>query len=205
MLLIGILTVLIEIQLASSQIPAVCSDANSLENSICCPDTDDGVCGQASGCGACVSLNLPGYSNETTDVRRNWPHYFTQICQCNGNYGGYDCSRCRYGYYGSDCSQKQVLPRRPIHEYTDEDWNEFIQIIRMSKTYQSDYMVVLEEARPGTSNLSMYNISLYNLFVWLHHTAARDSADPGMVTMLYLDLLSAPTVLKINCTRNKIL
>ena len=55
-----------------------------------------------------------------------------------------------FGYYGSDCSQKQVLPRRPIHEYTDKEWNEFIQIVWMSKTYQSDYVVVLEESRPGT-------------------------------------------------------
>ena len=164
---------------ASSQIPTACSDANSLENAICCPDTGDGVCGQASGRGLCVSLNQPGYSNESTDVRVNWPHYFTQICQCNGNYGGYDCGRCRYGYYGSDCSQKQVLPRRPIHEYTDKEWNEFIQILRLSKTYQSDYVVILEESRSGTSNLSISNISIYNMFVWLHHFAAKDSSFPG--------------------------
>ena len=167
------------IQSASSQIPATCSDARSLENSICCPDTGEGVCGQDSGRGLCVPLNQPGYSTESTDVRRNWPHYFTQVCQCNGNYGGYDCGRCRYGYYGSDCSQKQVLPRRPIHEYTDEEWNEFIEIIRLSKTYQSDYVVILEEARPGTSNVSMSNISLYDMFVWLHHFAAKDSGAPG--------------------------
>ena len=167
------------IQPASSQIPAACSDASSLENSVCCPDTGEGVCGQASGRGLCVPLNQPGYSNETTDVRVNWPHYFTQVCQCNGNYGGYDCGRCRFGYYGSDCSQKQILPRRPIHEYTDEELNEFIQIIRMSKTYQSDYVVVLEELRPGTSNLTISNISLYNMLVWLHHFASKDSGVPG--------------------------
>ena len=181
---IGVLTVtallLIVIEPASSQIPAACSDANSLENSICCPDTGgDGACGQAAGRGLCVSLNQPGYSSESTDVRRNWPHYFTQVCQCNGNYGGYDCGRCAYGYYGADCSQKQVLPRRPIHEYTDEDWNEFIQIVQMSKTYPSDYVVILEESRPGTSNVTVSNISLYNLFVWLHHFASKDSGVPG--------------------------
>ena len=163
----------------SSQIPAACSDANSLENSICCPDSGDGVCGQASGRGHCVSLNQPGYSTESTDVRRNWPHHFTQVCRCNDNYGGYDCSRCTYGYYGSDCSQKQVLPRRPIHEYTDKEWSKFIQITRLSKSYQSDYVVILEESKPGTSNLSISNISLYNLFVWLHHFAAKDSGLPG--------------------------
>ena len=51
----------------------------------------------------------------------------------------------------------------------------------MSKTYQSDYVVILEESRPGTSNLSMSNISIYNMLVWLHHSASRDAnlGDPG--------------------------
>ena len=40
-------------------------------------------------------------------------------------------------------------------------------------------MVVLEEAVPGTKNLSMTNISLYKFFVWLHHYAAKDSVTPG--------------------------
>ena len=40
-------------------------------------------------------------------------------------------------------------------------------------------MVVLEEAVPGTTNLSMTNISLYNLFVWMHHYAAKDSVTLG--------------------------
>ena len=40
-------------------------------------------------------------------------------------------------------------------------------------------MVVLEEAIPGTANLTMTNVSLYNLFVWLHHYAAKDSLTLG--------------------------
>ena len=43
---IGIVTaVLLAIQFlpASSQIPAACSDASSLDNSICCPDTGEGI------------------------------------------------------------------------------------------------------------------------------------------------------------------
>ena len=40
-------------------------------------------------------------------------------------------------------------------------------------------MVVLEEAVPGTTNLSMTNISLYNLYVWMHHYAAKDAFTIG--------------------------
>ena len=174
------------LQETSAQIPTACSDPQSLENAICCPTTANGICGESANRGQCVPLTLPpGYSNETTDVRSNWPHYFTRGCRCNGNFGGYDCSRCRYGYYGEDCSKSQVLPRRSIHEYTDEDWNEFNEILNLAKTYQSEYTVILEEQEPGTSNHTMVNISVYDLFVWLHHYGAKDSLNPGTYGYLY--------------------
>ena len=141
--------------------------------------TSDGVCGQSANRGQCVTLTPPqtGYSDNITDVRANWPHYFTRACQCNGNFGGYDCSRCKFGYYGEDCSQFQVLPRRSIHEFSDEDWNEFNEILQVAKTYPSEYMVILEEQKPGTVNLSMTNVSLYDLYTWVHHYAAKDAFD----------------------------
>ena len=167
-------------QFTIAQIPTVCTDRESLENSICCPTTEDGVCGANSNRGACVSLNLPNYSNETSDVRRNWPHYFTQACQCNGNYAGYDCSRCKFGYIGFDCSKRRVLPRRPIRELTDEDWITFNDIIRKTRTYDSGYTAVLEESTPGNASLVMTNLSLYHFYIWIHHLTARDSLHPDL-------------------------
>ena len=105
----------------------------------------------------------------------------TQVCRCNGNYSGYDCSRCKFGHYGPDCSQSQVFPRRPIASYTDEEWEELIEIIQLLRSHDSGYTVILEESFPGDSSLLMTNITLYKLYVWLHHYAAKDSADfsPG--------------------------
>ena len=103
----------------------------------------------------------------------------TQVCRCNGNYSGYDCSRCKFGHYGPDCSQSQVLPRQPIASYNDEEWKEFIEIIQMLRTHDSDYTVVLEETTPGNSGLVTSNITLYKVYVWLHHFAAKDSISPG--------------------------
>ncbi|XP_065896090.1 tyrosinase-like [Dysidea avara] len=157
------------------QIPIACSDVTSLENLACCPATSDGVCGQDASKGQCTELNLPGYDRSSVDARHNWPHYFTRICKCNGNYSGYGCNRCKFGHYGPDCSQSHVLPRRPIANYTDSDWADFIDTIVQSRSFDSGYMVVLEEAAPGTTNLSMTNISLYNFYVWMHHYAAKDS------------------------------
>ena len=66
-------------QCTVGQIPTVCADEDSLENLRCCPTTDDGVCGEDASRGECVQLNLDGYSTNTTDVRGNWPHYFTHV------------------------------------------------------------------------------------------------------------------------------
>ena len=62
-----------------AQIPAACADEESLENLRCCPATADGVCGEDADQGECVELNIEGYSRNTTNVRDNWPHYFTHV------------------------------------------------------------------------------------------------------------------------------
>ena len=168
------------LQSVDSQIPAVCTDAESLWTLTCCPNQ----CGANEGRGECAKLDLPNYSMTSTDVRENWPHYFTQGCKCNGNYGGYDCSVCKYGYYGTTCNLTQVLPRKSIQQLTEQEWREYIEILKMARTYQSDYKIVLGEYTPGTTNINMSNITLYNLFVWQHHFAAKNSECNGKFTDL---------------------
>lgn len=166
---------------AVAQIPTVCTDGQSLANSVCCPITADGECGSSANRGSCVNLDTAafGYNSSTTNVRVNWPHYYTRVCRCNDNYAGYDCSQCKFGYYGSDCSKKQVLPRRPIREYNGADWAKYNSILRKTRTYDSGYSVVLEEATPGTTNLTMTNVSLFHLYIWIHHYTAKDSQNPN--------------------------
>ena len=84
-----------------------------------------------------------------------------------------------FGHYGPDCSQSKALLLQSLATYTDSDWTAYIDTILQSRSFDSGYMVVLEEAVPGTTNLHMTNISLYNLFVWLHHYAAKDSVTIG--------------------------
>ena len=60
------------------QIPTTCADDDSLEN-LCCPTKVDGVCGENANRGQCVSLNITGYSLNTTNVRDNWPHFYTHV------------------------------------------------------------------------------------------------------------------------------
>ena len=65
---------------------------------------------------------------------------------------------------------------------TDEDWVEFNDVIRATRTYDFGYRAVLEESVPGNASLVMTNITLYQFFVWMHHYTAKDSLhpDPGI-------------------------
>ena len=162
-----------------AQIPTACANVQSLESLMCCPTSVDGVCGEDAGRGSCEKINLDQYSKETTNVRVNWPHYYTRVCRCNGNFAGYDCSRCKYSYYGSQCNQKMILPRKSVREFTDEEWNDFIHILRLTRSRDSGYRFVLQETRPGNANLSMTNTSLYDSFTWLHHYATKDTINPN--------------------------
>lgn len=153
---------------ANAQIPTACADQNSLENSICCPITADGVCGVSTNRGLCVTLNFAGYDMAAKQVMCV-THYYTQICRCNGNFGGYNCSRCEFGYYGSDCSEFQVLPRPPARDLSDADWADFVSIMKMPKTYDSDYHAVLEESKPGNASIPTASLTIFNYYAWIHH------------------------------------
>ena len=156
------------LQGVSAQIPADCTDAESLRTLTCCPNT----CGEADGRGICANIDHPAHNMTTPNVRANWPHYFTRACSCTGNYWGYDCSRCKYGYYGDNCSQNQTRPRQSIQQL---EWSDYIQILKQTRNYPSGYVVVLREAPPMNTSLQTEPVTLYELFVWLHHYAAKDS------------------------------
>ena len=162
-------------QTVTSQIPSVCADDSSLTNKECCPNS----CGGEER-GTCEDIDLPDtYSDTSTNVRSNWPHYFTRACACKENYAGVDCTRCKYGYRGDDCMTKVSEPRRDLLDLTSAEWTKYHDALKMARRDSSGYKIILEEAPPGTSNLACEDISLYSLFIWLHHYAAKDSECEG--------------------------
>ena len=50
------------------------------------------------------------------------------------------------------------------------------EIINMTRTYDSGYVAVLEETTPGSTSLNTASMTLYGMFIWLHHYASKDSA-----------------------------
>ena len=176
----GVVLTMMMFQPSNGQFPTACMDDTSLQNRRCCPDN----CGGNRG--TCTNINIErptGQYNNLT-VRNNWPHYFTDVCSCIGNYAGFDCSRCKYGYHGSNCNEKIVLPRRSISELTPQEWDEYINTLIMSKSHQSGYFVFLEEPTGPNHDLRTLNKtvanSLYDLFIWQHHYAAKDNNDNAL-------------------------
>ena len=163
------------LQYSNGQFPVECMDDVSLQSRRCCPSS-------CNNRGTCTDLNLdlaslPSQFDSTT-VRNNWPYYFTHVCVCNGNYSGFDCSRCKYGYYGNNCSEKIVLDRRSISNLTNSEWTEYITILKNAKNVDSGYFVFLEEPTGPTTDLTTLpktTVKLYDLFIWQHHYAAKDN------------------------------
>ena len=178
-MLFTVLIALVGIQTSTAQFPTKCMDTASLNDKRCCPDE----CGSEDGRGVCASIDLPA-SIDKLSVRDAWPYYFDHICICNNNFAGYNCSRCKYGYYGVNCSRSKVVERRPISDYSSQEWEDYVNILAMTKSYNSDYMVFLEEPQSSSdrSKLPQASITLYDLFVWQHHYPAKDSENKGMIT-----------------------
>ena len=169
-----------------AQIPAVCANNANLQARECCPTTPSGVCGGSRG--SCVSVSTlckTDYDNPmlsssddpnndyTTDGRFNWPsQIFDRVCQCNGNYGGYDCLDCKFGYGGNDCNNKLTnRVRRSIATLSD-DWPAYIEQLKKAKHRPySRYKVYIGGNLQNEA--SYVNVSLYDTFAWIHHYVSR--------------------------------
>lgn len=157
-------------------------NTGSLMEKECCPDFNGrGKCGEQDGRGKYGEI---GSVDDTVSVRDGWPYYYQRICMCTGNYAGYDCGRCRYGHYGEDCNNFTIIERRPISEFSPEDWKKYIDILNKSRMHDSDYMVFLREPEDESYKyditlLQPTPIKLYELFVWQHHYSAKDNENEG--------------------------
>jgi hypothetical protein len=173
----GVILTMIMFQPSIGQFPTACMDDTSLQTRTCCPNS----CGGSRGTCTNISIATPTGQYDNRTVRDNWPYYYTNVCRCNGNYAGFDCSRCKYGYHGSDCNNNTVLRRRPISELNEQEWTEYLNTLIMSKSHPSGYFVFLEEpSRPNQNIAALRKTtvnSLYDLFIWQHHYAAKNNND----------------------------
>lgn len=102
--------------LTMAQFPRECVAPEGLQSGQCCPSPTGAVgdeCGSSTGRGQCVAIAAdnrrhgPQYPYAGRDDRERWPlRFFNRTCQCNGNFSGYNCGRCRHGLTGPNCDQR---------------------------------------------------------------------------------------------------
>ncbi|MEQ2207159.1 5,6-dihydroxyindole-2-carboxylic acid oxidase [Xenoophorus captivus] len=169
-------SVLVCAVVVSAQFPRECATPEGLRSGQCCPAPPalpGDPCGFVAGRGQCVSITAdvrphgPQYPHDGRDDRERWPvRFFNRTCQCNGNYSGYNCARCRHGWSGANCDQRVSLS-------TDEK-RAFVNALEQAKrTTHPDLVIATRHYSdifgPDGNTVEFENITIYNYFVWSHY------------------------------------
>ena len=143
-LLPGILLSVVVLPWAHGQFPKACINYQSLKTKTCCP-TPKGSnlpCGSDINRGACHELKIHHWNKTYShyqdfhefDDRRDWPTgLFTFTCKCNQSFGGYDCGKCDYGYYGNHCEQKRKQTRKNFAKMSEQEKDRYMRYINLTR------------------------------------------------------------------------
>ena len=191
-----LLTVFVALHVIScwAQFPAVCNTNESINSKICCPNNcggiTRGVCTNIKSIAVNMwslsnpdvialmlnSTNIPG--KEKADVRYQWPTIvFENVCKCEGNYYGSDCTECKFGYTGNDCNTKTTIrTRKQFSSLTAEEKAKLIRGFSELKNEYGRYAVTINEPVNYTSgSVTLQNVTTYDMIVYLHFLVGRDA------------------------------
>lgn len=99
---------------------------------------------------------------------------------------GFNCGECKFGYFGPNCAERRESVRRNIFRLSITERQQFISYLNLAKnTISQDYMIVTGTyAQMNNGTMPMFaNISVYDLFVWMHYYVSHDAllGGPGNV------------------------
>ncbi|XP_071589450.1 tyrosinase [Heliangelus exortis] len=187
------------LQPSTGQFPRACANALSLLRKECCPlwSGDGSPCGERSRRGSCQNILLsqaplgPQFPFSGVDDREDWPSvFYNRTCRCEQNFMGYNCGDCKFGFTGPNCNERQVRTRRNIFQLSNREKDKFLAYLNLAKnTISQDYVIATgtySQMNNG-SNPMFRNINVYDLFVWMHYYASRDTLLGGSTVWRDID------------------
>ncbi|XP_071780728.2 tyrosinase-like [Centroberyx gerrardi] len=177
------------------QFPRLCATREALRTKECCPpwEGDGSACGASSGRGFCQDVEVPDFPDgpqypfSGLDDREKWPLvFYNRTCRCAGNFMGFNCADCKFGYFGVNCNERRESLRRNIFHLSRAERLRFVSYLNLAKqTVSTDYVVATgtyQEMENGSSPM-FADVSVYDVFVWMHYYVSRNAllGGPGNV------------------------
>lgn len=187
MLLAAVCCLLWHARISAGHFPRACVSPKNLMGKECCPPWrgDGSSCGQHSGRGSCQDIVLshaplgPQFPFSGVDDRESWPSvFYNRSCQCFGNFMGFDCGNCKFGFGGPNCTEERLLVRRNIFDLSVPERNKFLAYLTLAKhTTSPDYVIPTgTSSQMNNGSTPMFkDINIYDLFVWTHYYVSRDT------------------------------